>query len=197
MRFKLGLACLVIATPACSSSSTGSPDGGTGADGASEGAAAADGAQASIEDANTAEDADDGATVCNALANTGQPVTVMQVAADPPAAQGGTPVDGIYTLTDETIYTGPGGASGPTKTARIAIQIQGGTIQVSKDSSPQTSTYGLTTNGTNYMAAAMCPPGSGSLAGSYTATATTFVASIAASTSDGGAPWVIETFTKQ
>ncbi|HLK40878.1 MAG TPA: hypothetical protein VKU41_29195 [Polyangiaceae bacterium] len=178
MRFKLGMACLVFAAPACSSSaSSGSPEAGADADGA---------------------DAGDGdAAVCNTLANTGTPVTVVQVATDPPSAQGGTPVDGVYSLSNETIYTGSGGATGPTKTDRITIQIQGGAIQVSKDSSPTTSTYRLTTNGTSYTAAALCPPMIGDLAGSYTATATTFAATVGASGSGGGPPWVVETFTKE
>ena len=196
MRFKLGMACLVFAAPACSSASSGSPEGG--ADAAAEGGSAPDGSQGGMEDSNPAPDADDGgAVVCNALPNTGAPVTVMQVATDRPSAQGGTPVDGVYTLSNETIYTGDGGATGPTKTDRITIQIQGGIIQVSKDTSPTTSNYRLTTNGTDYTATGLCPPTIGDLAGSYTATATTFAATVAASSSGGGPPWVVETFTKE
>src|SRR4029077_14547108 len=37
----------------------------------------------------------------------------IQVATAPPAALGGTVVDGTYYLSESIIYTGPGGASGP------------------------------------------------------------------------------------
>jgi hypothetical protein len=192
MRLAVSLVLLVCAAWACSSSSssTSSDSGaGTGTDGASEGSAA------SGDDGGDAGDA--GAVVCNTLALGATPVTITQVASDPPAFQGGTVVDGTYKLTSETIYTGDGGATGPKGTATTTIQFQGGTIQAAKDSDPPTSTYGFAPTGGTYYATGKCPPGLGDIAGSYTATATTFTASFGAPGNDGGPPVYVETFTKQ
>jgi hypothetical protein len=203
MRSQACLVVLALVAPACSSSSSSSTqsDGGRSSDAVSEASSKPEGAAGGGDDAagSAAPDGsgDDGPTVCNTLVNSGQPVTAMQVASDPPAAQGGTPANGTYLLTSETIYTGAGGATGPSGTQRITIQIQGSTVQVSKNTSPPTSTYDLTTTGTTYTAAGECPPQVGGLMGSYTATATTFVVSIAAIGSDAGAPTTVETFTKQ
>jgi hypothetical protein len=121
----------------------------------------------------------------------------MQVASDPPTFQGGTVVDGIYKLMSETIYTGDGGATGAMGMTSTTIQFQGGTLQAAKDTSPPTSTYGFAPTGTTYYATGKCPAGLGDIAGSYTATATTFVASFGAPGNDGGPPVYVESFTKQ
>jgi hypothetical protein len=203
MRFEMGLACLVLVVPACSSSSSPSSpsDGGSGADAVSEGATPPE-AEAGGNDASNSEDAGDaddgGPTVCNTLVNAGQPVTATQVAEVAPAFQGGTVVDGTYTLTSQTIYTGPGGATGPsTTTLTTTISIQGSTFQVSKDTSPPTSTYMFAPTGTTYVATGECPDLVGNIVGSFTAMATTFVVSLEAPGDDGGAPTTVDTFTKQ
>jgi hypothetical protein len=51
---------------------------------------------------------------CNAIANTGDLIDQLQVAEDLPAPLGGALPDGDYHLTGWRIYTGPGGATGPT-----------------------------------------------------------------------------------
>jgi hypothetical protein len=188
MKLTLSVVCLACVAPACSSSSSSSSDSGasTGDDAAPEGSApAGDGG------------GDDGSAICNTLANSAPAVTLLQVASDPPAFQGGTVVDGTYTLTSETIYTGDGGATGAMGTASITIQFKSGTIQVAKDTNPPTSTYSFGPTGTTYLATARCPAQLGNIAGSYTATATTFVASLGAPGNDGGPPLDVDTFTKQ
>jgi hypothetical protein len=136
--------------------------------------------------------------VCNTLVNSASAVTIMQVAANPPPFAGGTPAEGTYFLMSETVYTGAGGASGSTfQTQRTTIQITGNRIQVAKDTSPTTETYILVPSGTTYTAAGLCPPMLGAIVGSYTATTTTFIASLAAPGGDGGAPWTVDSFTKQ
>jgi hypothetical protein len=192
MRLFIGVVCLACVTPACSSSSSSSSsDSGAtkGDDAAPEGSTATGG--------DDAGDGGDGAVVCNAIVNTAPSVTITQVAADPPAFTGGTVVDGTYTLTNETIYTGDGGATGPKGTTSTTFVFKGSTIQVAKDSDPPTSTYGFAPSGTAYTAKGQCPPGLGDTAGWYTATATTFVASLGAPGGDGGVPLYVTTFTKQ
>jgi hypothetical protein len=66
--------------------------------------------------------------VCNNVANIAQTIQVGYVASDPPAAQGGSIVDGIYALTAARIYVGIDGGSGPIGPARITLQIMGSTI---------------------------------------------------------------------
>ncbi|MGH7435781.1 MAG: hypothetical protein ACRENE_08905 [Polyangiaceae bacterium] len=189
MRLAMFAVCLACVTPACSSSSSSSPSdsgAGTGDDAAPEGGGPAGG-----------DAGDDGSAICTTLANPAPLVTIVQVASAPPAFQGGTVVDGTYALTSEAIYTGAGGATGPMGTASITIQFKSGTIQVAKDTSPPTSTYAFAPTGTTYLATARCPAGLGNIAGSYTATATTFVASLGAPGNDGGPPLDVDTFTKQ
>jgi hypothetical protein len=50
---------------------------------------------------------------CNALLNCGGKVYVQQNSTTSPTAAGGTVPDGTYVLTDYTVFTGSGGASGP------------------------------------------------------------------------------------
>jgi hypothetical protein len=129
--------------------------------------------------------------------NIGQPVTANQVDTIAPPFEGGTIAEGTYVLTGETIYTGPDGGTGPGSTQSITIRIQSGTIEVAKDTSPPTSTYLLAPTGTAYTATGQCPPLLGNIAGSFTATTTTFVASLGAPGGDGGPPTNVDTFTKQ
>jgi hypothetical protein len=215
------LVLFFTATAACSSNSTaGAPDAAT-ADGSSPDAATvpdasgdasiADGASPPPQDASgdasssassdgstgaPSDAAGDGASACNTLANIGSPVTITEVAQDPPPPQGGTVVDGTYVLTSETTYTGPGGATGTTGTQTVTIQITGNTIQVAKDFDPPTSTYTLSTSGTTFSTTGVCPPGVGPLAGSYTATPTSFTVLLGPSATDAGPRWIEEVFTK-
>ena len=66
---------------------------------------------------------------CNALVATGQVIDRIGVAGEPPAGRGGTVVDGEYNLTDYTVFTGAGGAGGPTGiTAKAVIRIATGKL---------------------------------------------------------------------
>jgi hypothetical protein len=53
-----------------------------------------------------------GVCACNALVNSAPGVHVVSVPANLPTPTGGTIVDGTYYLTENNIYTGPGGSSG-------------------------------------------------------------------------------------
>jgi hypothetical protein len=206
MRFEMGLvgglAFVALGAMGCSSSSSGaSSDGGPGADAPVEGAVVDDGGgQPPVSDGGPAsgdDGGDGGPTVCNTLVNAGQAVTAVRMADLAPAFQGGAVVDGTYVLTAETQYTGDGGATGTGGSQSITIRIQGSLFQVAKDSNPPTSTYAFAPTGTTYTATGQCPPTLGDIVGSYTATSTTFVASLAAPGGDGGPPVTVETFTKQ
>src|ERR1700722_16742918 len=50
---------------------------------------------------------------CNSVPQFGDPITIMQIAADRPAANGGSPISGTYRLTALNLYTGSSGKSGP------------------------------------------------------------------------------------
>ncbi|MEO6572850.1 MAG: hypothetical protein ABIP89_03345 [Polyangiaceae bacterium] len=52
--------------------------------------------------------------MCTTIANDAPQVVPVQVAADAPAATGGTIADGTYFLTADQTFTGVGGATGPT-----------------------------------------------------------------------------------
>jgi hypothetical protein len=200
MRFEMGLVLVVLAVPACSSSSSpaGASDAGSGGDASGDASTPVEASLSDDAGGGAAADApDDGPTVCTTLVNAGQPVTASQVATAAPPFQGGTIAEGTYVLTSETVYTGPGGATGPGSTQSITIRIQSGTIEVAKDTDPPTSTYMLAPTGTTYVATGQCPPMLGDIVGSYTATTTTFVASLGAPGGDGGTPTNVDTFTKQ
>ena len=100
--------------------SAGAASGGAGTTGASGGAggggaSGASGAGGSIVDAGV--DAvfvvDDASAGCNDVVNTAPVFDGRKVALGIPMPSGGTIVDGTYYETDYTIYTGPGGATGP------------------------------------------------------------------------------------
>lgn len=111
-----------------------------------------------------------GACACNALVNTTPPVPEVQttnVAADLPAPAGGTIVDGTYYLTAENVYTGPGGASGPTGvTVANVVVIQGGTVQFASRRSgaevgEERGTLGYEVSGAELLLTPLCGLGPG------------------------------------
>jgi hypothetical protein len=196
LAFLLGAAASLAA---CSSSS----GGGTPQDGGSEASAEAQatptdgGDGGSTQDGATASDAQgDAPPACNALANVAQPVTLQQVAQDPPQPQGGTIADGIYTITAVTLYTGPGGPSGQGGSSQTTIQIAGTTVQVASAGDPRTQTVNLATAGTTFTATDTCPD-STVTHGSYTAAASTLLIFLDGGTDDAGTHTVVETLTKQ
>jgi hypothetical protein len=197
----------LLAVPACSSSSgpdthasdagadiardAAHPDASSGD--ASSGDASAD---TSAGDASSGDAEADAPAACNTLANGAATIPVEQMAADPPAPQGGAVADGTYTLTSAVIYTGPNGPSGATGTTQTTLQITGATIQVVSAGDPPTRTVTFTTSGTSLDYADTCPDTATST-GVYTATPTTFVIELAGGTDDAGARTLVETFTKQ
>lgn len=193
------LAVLVVA---CSGSTADSPaDGGTdAASDASTTDAAAHDAASSDDSASDVSAPDAAGRACNLVVNVAPTIAIDFVATAPPAAQGGAIVDGTYTMTSATIYTGVGGNAGPTGlTAKVTIAISGATIQVASKTKPPDDhvTTTFTTSGSSFTATNTCPDVKSS-GGEYTATATTFAVLLPAGTSDGGAARVlVETFTKQ
>jgi hypothetical protein len=90
--------------------------GGGGGGGGGEG-----GADSGLDASSDAE-----ARVCTDVPLTGQTVDRVGVVGEPPVATGGTVVDGVYDLTDYTVYVGAGGVGGPTGiTAKATIRISG------------------------------------------------------------------------
>jgi hypothetical protein len=198
MKLGMRVACVASVLAACSGTSNGSAGDGGNADGA-DASNANDGGTPpadSSSEAAAADAASDAAPVCNTLANVAQPVTITQVASDPPTPQGGVMADGTYPMTDATIYTGPQGPTGATSMAQTTIRITGNTIQVVTNGSPETRTETLVENGTQFTATGSCPDTS-VLQGAYTATATRLVVLLPAGMDDAGARTLVETFTKQ
>jgi hypothetical protein len=146
MRFTVALLLLV---PAACTSTSNAPAGPDGVDASAAEAAAQESGtsyavDASFENAVPAKDAssDDAANLpdglpyeasdpgdggaCTSLANIASAIPQMDVAQTIPPPSGGTLVDGLYVKTRDTVYTGAGGASGPTGTmAKETLGISG------------------------------------------------------------------------
>lgn len=171
-------------------------DGSTdaGADGAGRDAEPAEAAADAAHDAPPDGVADAPpleAGVCNALVNDATPVPETQVAAEAPTARGGTVVPGRYRLTQWQIFTGPGGASGPTgNTRKYVLDLHASTYdEVIADNGNSDERYTRTwsTQGTFFSSTQICPTQE-PLGDDYTATPTTLTLS---------AYGVVMTFTKQ
>jgi len=196
MRSTFLVICAAFAATACSSSSADDTTTDSGADtstDASDGSAPLDSATTDGSDSSPDDASDD---ACNTIANIAQTITIQQVASAPPAAQGGTFVDGTYTMTDVTIYTGPQGPTGPSGTSKTTLQITGTTFQVVNDGTPGTRTVTAVVSGSSVTATDTCPD-STIFHETFTATATSFVVYLDGGTDDAGARTVAETFTKQ
>jgi hypothetical protein len=186
----IALALVTSLLAACSSSSSGSSldDGGTGV---------RDALSASDSPVDAPADATpDGAISCNTISNAASVVTVMQVAADPPASNGGTIADGTYEMTAVTIYTGADGPTGASGTAQTTVDVSGATLQVVTAGEPPTRTVTLATSGTAFTATDTCPDTTVTT-GTFTATATSLTFVLPGGTDDAGARTVVETFTKE
>ena len=73
---------------------------------------------------------DGGACACNALVNSAPEVAPVYVPADLPVPAGGELSDGTYHVTANSIYTGPGGGSGPTGASiRNTFDFRTGVLQ--------------------------------------------------------------------
>ena len=126
----LGVVCLLVSVaPACSSDDssgtsgkggtggggTGGGTGGGGTGGGGTGGGGTGGVSGGGGAGGTAGSSTGGApTGCNALANVGSVVQQVYVSADGIVGDGGIINSGTYVLTAATVYTGPGGGTGPT-----------------------------------------------------------------------------------
>ncbi len=120
----------------------------------------------------------DAGPACNSVTNGATTVSINNVPAAVPAPMGGTLVDGTYYLTQASVYTGAGGASGSTgATLQASTVLSGGTYQYvqnqnGKGDSATSGTY--TTSGTSITVEQTCPLPSAVPYSGYTATSTSF-----------------------
>jgi hypothetical protein len=85
---------------------------------------------------------------CNSTPNTAPPIQVQQVASDSPMPMGGPPMaDGTYFATALTVYTGTGGAAGPSGITFQATSILSGgvsnyvSVESDNDAGAQAANY--------------------------------------------------------
>jgi hypothetical protein len=99
--------------------------------------------------------------VCNDVVNDAPTIYEMYVAADEPTPLGGTIADGRYWLTATVVYSGPGGATGPTgNIEQHTTVISNGVItgRGSRNGCPdETTLLDFTTSGNRLMAVEACP----------------------------------------
>jgi hypothetical protein len=121
---------------------------------------------------------------CNTIAHSGSNIAITQVAEATPTAAGGTLVDGTYVLTARQIYTGVGGATGPTGEMRrqtlVISNAASGTatvhsIQSRNGGADSRETLTAMPSGTTFAMTRVCPPPSASGAFMYTATGSTLL----------------------
>jgi hypothetical protein len=156
----------------------------------------ASGGDASGGDASAGDAGDDGGQGCNTLVDSAQPVTIAQVAMDPPAPSGGTIADGTYELTGAIVYTGPNGPSGTSGMAQETIAVSGSTVQVVSNGTPARRTVTLATQSTSFTATDTCPDSSVTM-GSYSVTGSTLLIFLDGGMDDAGKRTVVETYTKK
>jgi len=101
------------------------------------------------------------ANACNDLVNNAPAVTLVAIADSPPAALGGTLVDGTYWLTGFNVFTGPGGTTDlSTFTANATFVLSGTTMQQvlsSNGGAEKRYTSTVSTSGTTLYATDTCP----------------------------------------
>jgi hypothetical protein len=124
----------------CAGGCSGSDGAPSGAGGAQPDANATGGAAGALVDADVRDqgtaafDADfiveDASAHCNDLVNTAPVIVGQKVAMDLPVPSGGTMADGTYYETSFTLYTGPGGETGPEKEHQLTVVLAGRTAQV-------------------------------------------------------------------
>lgn len=138
-----------------------------------------------------AADGDAGAGgACHDLVNVGTNVVFTAEASPPPTPLGGTIVDGTYVLTTATLYTGTGGASGPTGDTRsMTMRITGARGDSIFDGVARTAQFAV--SGTTMTSTSVCPESGGTRTDGYDATPTTFAVHL------GGSQGVlVQSFTR-
>jgi hypothetical protein len=197
---------LALCLAGCSSSATTPPptDAGHAADASQDAAVSLD---AAISDAGAGDapsaDASDSASSseaggCSGLVDTASTVTEEYSATDPPAATGGTFLDGTYFLTASTVYTGTSGPTGPTgEMRRATLQLTGDAYLYSSDDNgvPYQQTGTIAPSGTTINGAVSCPSGKTDPFASYSITSTGFIEY--APNYSGTPATLAHTFTKQ
>jgi hypothetical protein len=182
--------CLLVLLTACGSGTTSVSSADAGVD-----------ADASISSdappyGEAPDDAGDAGSLCNTIVNDGPVIPVTQVAANPPAPQGGTIRDGTYWGTSLTIYTGPNGPTGTTGTFQTTALIEGSTVQLVANGNPARRTITLTPADGGFTSVDTCP-GTQMAEGGYTATPTTLTFFLPGGTDDAGPRTVVEVLTRQ
>jgi hypothetical protein len=190
--------CLLLFFAGCASGPTPTTTAGLDASSSDSGLPTeAPASDAAMTEESASDDAgDDSGAPCNTIANDAPVVDVTQVAADPPAPQGGTIVDGTYWQTSLAIYTGPNGPTGTSGTSQMAAQIQGEIVQIVSAGQPPRRTVTLMTSDAGFKSMDTCPVPQ-SAEGYYTATPTMLMIFLAGGTDDAGSRTVVETLTKQ
>lgn len=156
----------------------GSSGGGGGNSGGGGGGSSGGGGGSSVGGGGGSSGGGGGGAACNTVSNNAPTVTVNQVAATAPTFTGGTIVPGTYYVTQASIYTGPGGATGPTGTEKWTVVLTSNTGQAAtSDNVPSNFTW--RTSGNQFIMTFTCGA-SGSQSFSYTATATssTFILNV-------------------
>jgi hypothetical protein len=114
---------------------------------------------------------------CQNVARGGAAIPETKIASAPPAATGGNIVAGTYFLTTWEVYTGVGGAAGPTGESRkdalviSSTLIQEAATSEGADQPILASTYMAT--GSTVSTEEVCPVAGRALTHSYSATGTT------------------------
>ena len=104
---------------------------------------------------------DDASAGCNDVVNTAPVFDGRRVALGIPTPSGGTIVEGTYYETDYTIYTGPGGATGPEgMDHQITAVIAGPIVRIAylMNGIQKRYTFTMTTSGTQTTWTFSCPP---------------------------------------
>lgn len=174
----MALVPLAVASAACSGASAsdlGQPEPSS-EDAPSSAAAPSDPpAQAAPHDppgrvVDGGSEADAAPPACTTLVNVASEVSLIANASSAPPAAGGVIADGTYVVTSATLYTGPGGASGPTsQKVRMTIAIVGPRAESISDDVGRVST--LSTVGNELHSTTSCP-GTGTDVVEFTATPT-------------------------
>jgi hypothetical protein len=169
-----GLSLLVLS--ACSSSGSGgttTSTAGTGTtSGGTNGGSSTGGSSSGTSGGMCNSGTSTGGSPCNSIANGASVVQEQQSPNTAPSPQGGgVPADGTYYMTALTVYTGPGGASGPTgNSGQQTVQFTSSTmtLQIVDQSAgcpAQTQTGTLTFSGMMLTLATTCPANCGTNCG--------------------------------
>ena len=201
-RFELlfGLGMLI----GCSSSTASS--GPTGADAGSDAKVVADAEAADTSPLPVDAGHFDASTACNALKSSIQVVSQTAMPVVAPTAAGGATADGVYHATSWTMFTGPGGNTGPTGVTKVStLELAGSVYQIvsvvtmaNVPAGEQRQGGSFTTNNGDIMLVPSCPAAAAKLPFiGYDSDGTTTITLYTGSTGDAGVGVLATTYTKQ